>query len=139
MSATTLYAGIARTTEPRTALRRLLALDAVVTGVNAVAYLAASGPLARLLGVDRGLLLALGAFLVLYAAAVGALAARRRPAPALVTAVIDANLAYAVVSFLAPFLWLDPSTAGAVWTPLQGAVVGLLAVLQLSALRAVSR
>ncbi|MFV2120002.1 hypothetical protein ACE14D_16800, partial [Streptomyces sp. Act-28] len=71
-----LLAGLSRTTEPRTMLRRFLALDAVVTGANGLAYVAASGPLGRLLGVDATLLLALGAFLVAYAAAVGAVASR---------------------------------------------------------------
>ncbi len=39
-----LLAGLARTTEPRTMLRRFLALDAVVTGANGLAYAVASGP-----------------------------------------------------------------------------------------------
>ncbi len=54
MSATQFAALAARTTEPHVMLRRFLALDALVTGVNAVAYLAASGPLARFLGVGWG-------------------------------------------------------------------------------------
>ncbi|ANW17356.1 hypothetical protein [Streptomyces clavuligerus] len=138
MSAT-LLTGIARTTEPRTVLRRFLALDAVVTGANGLAYAAVSGPLGRLLGVDGGFLLGLGLALLVYGAAVGALAARRDPAPAAVTAVVDANLVYAVVSAASLALWLDPTTAGAVWIPLQGAVVALFAVLQYAALRATRR
>ncbi|MGW3727795.1 hypothetical protein ACWDPP_22150, partial [Streptomyces sp. NPDC000851] len=78
MSATQL-AALARTTEPQTVLRRFLALDAVVTGANGVAYLVASGPLGDFLGVASGLLLVLGVFLTAYAAAVGLLAARQRP------------------------------------------------------------
>lgn len=45
-------AALARTAEPRLMLRRFLALDAAVTGANALAYLALSGPLGRCLG-DR--------------------------------------------------------------------------------------
>ncbi|MER5772455.1 hypothetical protein [Streptomyces sp. NPDC001985] len=132
----TLLTGIARTTEPGTALRRFLALDAVVTGVNGLVCLVAPGPLARLLGLDRSLLLVLGAALLLYAAGVAAVAARPRPAGLAVRAVVEANLLYAAVSVAALALWLDPTTAGAVWIPVQALTVAALAVLQFSALRA---
>ncbi|MFE4537547.1 hypothetical protein ACFRKB_21065 [Streptomyces scopuliridis] len=135
MSAT-LLAGIARTTEPQTMLRRFLALDAVTTGVNGLAYVAASGPLGRLLGVDATLLLGLGAFLALFGAGVGFLAGRRQPPPLPVKAVVDANLLWAVVSIAALALWLDPTTVGAVWIPVQALTVAGFAVLQWSALRA---
>ncbi|WP_414720528.1 hypothetical protein [Streptomyces sp.] len=62
---------------PLVRLRRLLALDAAVTGVNGLAYLVLSGPLGRLLGVDTGLLAGLGAFLLLYGVGSG----WRRAAP----------------------------------------------------------
>ena len=135
MSAAQLSA-LARTTDPHTALRRFLALDAVVTGGNGLAYLAASGPLGRLLGVGSTLLLELGAFLVVYAAGVGWLAARPRPAALPVRAVVEANLAWAALSCVALALWLTPSTAGAVWTVLQALTVAGFAALQHSALKA---
>ncbi|NUO43309.1 MAG: hypothetical protein HOV73_11525 [Streptomyces sp.] len=135
MSAAQLSA-LARTTDPHTALRRFLALDAVVTGGNGLAYLAASGPLGRLLGVGSTLLLELGAFLVVYAAGVGWLAARPRPAALPVRAVVEANLAWAVLSCVALALWLSPSTAGAVWTVLQALTVAGFAALQYIALKA---
>jgi hypothetical protein len=138
MSATTLSA-LARTREPHAMLRRFLALDTAVTGANGLAYLAASGPLADLLGVDRALLLELGAFLTAYAVAVGVLAARPRPAALPVKAVIEANLAWSAVSFAALGLWLNPSTAGTVWTVvwtvLQALTVAGFALLQHAALR----
>lgn len=134
MSVTTL-SGLARTTEPLTMLRRFLALDAVVTGVNGLAYVAASGPLGRLLGVDPALLLGLGVFLVLFAAAVGRLASRREPSGFLTRVVIEANLAWAVASVAALALWLTPTTAGAVWGLMQAATVGGFAALQFGALR----
>jgi hypothetical protein len=134
MSATTL-AALARTSDPQTVLRRFLALDAAVTGANGVAYLTASGPLGRLLGVDSGLLLGLGVFLVVYAAAVGLLASRARPAALPVRAVIEANLAWAALSLVALAMWLSPSTAGGVWTVLQALAVGGFAALQYAALR----
>ncbi|MFF9277249.1 hypothetical protein [Streptomyces griseosporeus] len=128
-------AALARTTEPNTMLRRFLALDAVVTGANAVAYLAASGPLGRLLGVGPGLLLGLGAFLAVFAAGVGLLAARPRPAALPVRAVVEANLAWSALSLLALAVWLSPTTAGAVWTVLQAGTVAGFAALQYAALR----
>jgi hypothetical protein len=135
MSAT-LLATLARTSNPHTVLRRFLALDAVVTGANGLAYLTAAGPLGRFLGADRELLLALGVFLTAYAAAVGLLAARARPAALPVRAVIEINLAWAALSCAALGLWLSPTAAGAVWTVLQALTVAGFALMQYAALRA---
>ncbi|WP_031475876.1 hypothetical protein [Streptomyces bicolor] len=134
MSATAL-AALARTSDPHTVLRRFLALDAVVTGANGLAYLVASGPLGRLIGVDSALLLALGAFLTVYAAGVGVLASRARPAALPVRAVIEINLAWAVLSPVALAVWLSPTTVGAVWTVLQALTVAGFAGLQYAALK----
>lgn len=135
MSATQLSA-LARTSDPRTMLRRFLALDAVVTGANAVAYLAVSGPLGDVFDVDAHLLLILGAFLAVYAAGVGLLASRPHPATLPVRLVVEGNLTWAVLSLLALALWLAPSTAGAVWTVLQALTVAGFAALQHMALKA---
>ncbi|MFJ7771955.1 hypothetical protein ACIQ1J_27055 [Streptomyces sp. NPDC097107] len=129
----------ARTAEPQLTLRRFLALDAVVTGANALAYLAFSGPLGRFLGAGSGLLLGLGAFLAVYAGCVALLAARPRPPALGVRAVVDANLAWAAVSFAALAVWLTPSPAGAVWTVLQALTVAGFALLQYAALNGRSR
>lgn len=137
MSATQL-AALARTTDPRTMLRRFLAVDAAVTGANGLAYLFAAGPLGRFLGVDSGLLVALGAVLAVYAAGVGLLASRERPPALPVRAVIEANLAWTVLSLVALVLWLTPSTAGAVWTLLQAATVAGFAAVQYVAVRAMA-
>jgi hypothetical protein len=132
-------ATLARTTEPQTMLRRFLALDALVTGANAIAYLTASGPLGRLLGVDSGLLLGLGVFLLAYAAGVAWIASRRRPPVLPVRAVIEANFAWSALSFVALAVWLSPTTAGAVWVPVQALTVAGFAATQYAALRAVRR
>ncbi|NBE52286.1 hypothetical protein [Streptomyces boluensis] len=129
--------GFARTGDPQTALRRFLALDAVVTGANGLAYAAVSGPLGRFLGIDPGLLIGLGVGLALYAAAVGLLAARPRPPVLGVRAVIEINAAWAVLSVVALAAWLEPSSPGAVWIPLQALVVAAFAALQYAALRGV--
>ncbi|MEU3729875.1 hypothetical protein AB0E81_10775 [Streptomyces sp. NPDC033538] len=128
-------AALARTAEPQLMLRRFLALDAVVTGANALAYLAFAGPLGRFLGAGSGLLIGLGAFLAAYAAGVALLASRRRPPALAVRAVVEANLAWAAVSLAALALWLTPTTAGAVWTVLQALTVAGFALLQYVALR----
>ncbi|MBT2393548.1 hypothetical protein J7E87_30085 [Streptomyces sp. ISL-1] len=132
----TLLPGISRTNEPRTMLRRFLALDALVTCVNALAYVAASGPLGRLLGVDAAVLVELGVFLALFGAGVGFLASRRQPPQLPVKLVVEANLLWAVLSVAALALWFEPTTAGTVWIPLQALTVAGFAVLQWSALRA---
>ncbi|MGW1814942.1 hypothetical protein ACWCQM_15470 [Streptomyces sp. NPDC002125] len=134
MSATTLSA-VARTAEPLGMLRRFLALDAVVTGVNGLAYVAASGPLGRLLGVDPTLLLWLGVFLLAYAADVGWLASRREPSGFLTRVVIDMNVVWVVASIAALALWLTPTTTGVVWGLMQAGTVGGFAALQFGALR----
>ncbi|MFG2616149.1 hypothetical protein ACGFXC_00850 [Streptomyces sp. NPDC048507] len=134
MSAT-LCATLARTSAPQAALRRFLALDAVVTAGNGLAYALFAGPLGRLLGVDRPVLFVLGLALTGYGAGVGLLAARRRPPVPLVRCVIGANCAWPVLSLLAPLLWLSPTVAGAVWIPAQALVVAAFALLQWLALR----
>ncbi|GHJ94610.1 hypothetical protein SNE510_41290 [Streptomyces sp. NE5-10] len=134
-----LLAGLARTTRPQSMVRRFLALDAVVTGANGLAYVLASDPLGELLGVDSALLLGLGLFLTAFAAGVGRLASRPQPPALAVKLVVDANLLWAVLSLVALAAWLDPTTAGLVWTPVQAGTVAGFAVLQWSALRAAGR
>ncbi|MFC7987957.1 hypothetical protein ACFUV2_01435 [Streptomyces pilosus] len=133
---TTQLAVLARTVEPQRMLRRFLALDAAVTGANALAYLTLSGPLGHLFGAGSGLLLGLGAFLAVYTAGVALLAARPHPPTTGVRIVVEANLAWTAVSLAALALWLTPTTAGAVWTVLQALTVAGFAVLQHMALRA---
>ncbi|MFJ1563860.1 hypothetical protein [Streptomyces erythrochromogenes] len=137
MSAT-LLAGFARTSVPQLALRRFLALDAVVTTGNGSAYVAFSAPLGRLLGVGQELLLALGVVLVLYGAAVGWLASRSQPPALAVKAVVETNYAWAVLSLVALVMWFSPTVAGTVWIPAQALTVAGFAVLQQLALRSVA-
>ncbi|MFE9042420.1 hypothetical protein ACFY9F_13435 [Streptomyces sp. NPDC012421] len=134
-----LLAGLSRTTQPQSMVRRFLALDAVVTGANGLAYAVAGGPLGELLGVDRTLLLGLGVFLTAYAAGVAWLAARPQPPALGVKLVIDANLLWAALSLVALAAWLEPTTAGVVWTPVQAGTVAGFALLQWAALRAATR
>ncbi|MFE2144450.1 hypothetical protein ACFXA3_22410 [Streptomyces sp. NPDC059456] len=137
MSAT-LLGSIARTTVPQTALRRFLALDAVVTAGNGLAYALFSAPLGRLLGAGHTTLLELGLFLTLYGAGVGLLAARREPPVTAVRCVIGANCAWTALSLVSLFLWDAPTTAALVWIPAQALTVAAFALCQRLALRSAS-
>jgi hypothetical protein len=99
--------------------------------------LALAGPLHDLLGVPAADLRAIGAFLVVFAAGVGAVARRPDPPAAAVVGIVAANAAWAVASVVAAVadLW-SPTAAGTVWTVLQAGVVALFAALQATGLRA---
>jgi hypothetical protein len=126
-----------RTIAPqRPLLRTALTLDAGVTAANGLAYLALAGPLHDLLGLSETVLRGAGAFLLVYALAVGVLAARPAPAKAAVVAVIAGNAIWAIDSVVAALAgWGDPTTAGAVWMVLQAIVVAGFAALQLAGLK----
>ena len=117
-------------------LRTALTLDAAVSGANGVAYLVAAGPIGELLGLSETLLRGVGAFFVLFAAAVAYTATRPDvPRPAVV-AIIAGNVAWAAGSIAAAIAgWGDPETAGTVWIVMQGLVVAGFAELQAMGLR----
>ncbi|MDN0197931.1 hypothetical protein [Streptomyces sp. S.PNR 29] len=121
-------------------LRLFLALDAAVTAANGLIYLLAAEPVGDLLGLERGFLRGIGAFLAVYGVLVAALAARPLPPSAATKAVIEVNILWALASIAAVvFGWLDADTAGTVWIPLQALVVAAFAALQFSALRKAHR
>jgi uncharacterized membrane protein YeiB len=128
-------ASITRTIPTGRALLRLaLKADAVVTGANGAAYLVAAGPLGDLLGLPAPALRGIGAFLLVFAVAVWLVS--ERPATPAVWTVVMANAAWTVGSIVAVALdWGSPSTAGAVWTVMQAAVVGAFAAVQAVAQR----
>lgn len=124
-----------RPADTTAARRRWFALDALVTGGNGLAYLAAAGPLADLLGGDAATYRWVGAFLLAYAAAVGAYAARPRSTAA-GWAIVGANVAWVLASLdVAVTGALDLDTAGRTWAVAQALVVGALAAVQAGALR----
>ena len=117
-------------------LRLALRLDAVVTGANGIAYLAAAGPLSDLLGLDAAFLRGIGLFLLAFAVLVWRVGARPEPAGAAVRAVVAVNVAWVLASLALAALGLgSPTTAGTVWAVLQAVVVGGFAELQVLALR----
>jgi hypothetical protein len=117
-------------------LRLVLRLDAVVTGANGLLYLVLAGPLQDLLGLDPGTGRAMGAFLLVYAVAVWAIAMPARPGRVAVMAVVEANALWAALSIVTVIAgWFSLSTVGAVWAVLQAIVVVGFAALQYTALR----
>ncbi|MEU8251701.1 hypothetical protein [Nonomuraea sp. NPDC048916] len=124
------------TTSRSTFLRLALALDAVVTGVNGLGYLAGADLLTDLLGPGTAPLRGIGAFLVVYSLAVGLLARRKSVNPAATMTVIALNIAWALGSVLAVVTGLIGfTTVGALWAVAQALVVGLFAALQIIGLR----
>src|SRR5699024_4134742 len=118
----------------RPTLRQALAADAAVSGANGVAYLAAAGPLADLLGIEAGVLRAVGAFLVVFAVAV-ALVARRSWCGA-ASGMGAANGVLAAASIVVAIAAVgSPRPAGIVWIVLSAIVVALFAELRLGVLR----
>jgi hypothetical protein len=117
-------------------LRFALKADAVVTGANAAVYAAAAPLLDSWLGVPTGVLLAIGAFLAVYAGLVYRLATRPAMPRGAVAAVIAANVVWAVDSVIALGLdWFSPTLAGQVVIAVQAAGVATFAALQYAGLR----
>ena len=113
-----------------------LRVDSVVSAANGAAYLLGAGALDSLLGLDAGLLRAVGAFLLLYAAFVWWVSGR--PTARTVWPVIEANIAWTHASFVVIAAgWFSPTTGGSVWVALQALVVGGFAALQYRGLRQV--
>ena len=100
--------------DPNFLVRLALRLDAVVSGANGVAYLAAAGLLDGPLGAEASTLRPIGAFLIVYAIAVALVSRPERPSPAAVRVVIAANLIWAADSLIVLAAgWLDPSARAA--------------------------
>ncbi|MEU5883781.1 hypothetical protein [Spirillospora sp. NPDC047279] len=117
-------------------LKLALRLDAVVTGVNGLAYLALAGPLEDLLGLAPAHAYVLGAFLLVYAVAVAAISRPARPHRTAVTAVIELNLLWTLLSVVTVVAgWLSLNAAGATWAVLQAMTVAGFAAVQYLALR----
>ena len=112
-------------------LRFALTLDGVATGANGVIYLAGAPLLDGWLGLPTEMLMAVGAFLIVYAALVLRLATRPAMPRVAVVAVIAANALWAIDSLIALALdWFTPTTVGQVLIAAQAVLVAGLAALQ---------
>lgn len=119
-----------------TDLRNALGLDAIVTGANGFAYLAAGSVLDDVLGVPAGVLRAIGVFLLAYAVAVWAIRTPRSISRTLTFGVVAANAGWAIASILTAVIgWHSPTLAGTIWIVAQAVVVAGFAELQLTGLR----
>ncbi|HEY9564626.1 MAG TPA: hypothetical protein VIR30_12730 [Nocardioides sp.] len=117
-------------TTTRLTLRTVLLLDAGVSGLNGIAYIAGAVVLDELLGASTTFLIAIGVFLLAWAGALEWVATRKPIPTPLVREVAIANLVWVAASIAAIFL-LDLTTVGVVWCLMQAAVVSGFAVLQL--------
>ncbi|MBO3737343.1 hypothetical protein [Actinoplanes flavus] len=116
-------------------LRWVLKADAVVTGVNGIAYVALAGALTGVLGYPVSVQRWAGAFLVVYAMVVGVIATRPVVSRAAVRAVIGANVAWVLLSIgVLSAGAIEATTLGRVWMAAQAAVVAAFAALQTYAL-----
>ena len=117
-------------------LRNVLLLDAVLTGLNGLAYVAAAAALGTLLGPSTTVIIGLGVFMLAYAAMAAWLGTRRPVSRLAVGLIADGNIVWAVASVtVVAFGWLGLTTAGTVWTLMQAALVAAFAALQMAALR----
>src|SRR5207244_2793454 len=120
----------------RIPLRLALIADAVVTGVNGLAYLALPGLLGGWFGLPDDLLRPIGVFLLAYAVVVAVVASRSPIPRAAGWAIVAVNAAWAVASRVAAAegAW-SATVLGRVWEVLQALVVLGFAVAQGSGLR----
>ncbi len=117
-------------------LRLALKLDAIVTGLNGLAYLVAAPVIGDLFDMSTGLLRGIGIFLTVFGVAVWVIGTRPNVSRSAATIVVLINAVWVVASLVAAAVGLDsPSTIARVWMVMQAAVVGLFAVLQIIGLR----
>lgn len=117
-----------------TFLRRILFVDAVISGATGVLMLAAMEPLARLLGLPAPLLRYAGFSLLPFAALVLYLATRDMLPRGGVWTIIALNFAWVIGSVALLFL-VAPSTIGYAFVIVQAIAVAALAEMQYMGLR----
>lgn len=111
------------------------ALDAVVTGANALAYLLAASTIFDLIGLSTDAGRTIGVVLLAFTAAVAIVAWRSGPRW-LAWGVVGVNSTWVIASLVvAATSALDLNGPGRVWAVAQAAVVGALTVLQAHTLR----
>jgi hypothetical protein len=117
-------------------LRRSLLLDAAASGALGVLLAAGGAVLDDPLGIPTAILVPVGAFLAVYAAALWFLGSRPRVSRPAVRVVVAGNLLWVAASVVAAVTgWASPTTAGTVLVLLQAAAVVVFAELQVSGLR----
>jgi hypothetical protein len=109
-------------------LRRVLIVDAAVSGATGVAMFALADLFASLLQLPVELVREAGIILLPFAAFVGFVASRREPARIAVWTIIALNVVWVVDSIALLFTgWVAPNALGYVFVIAQAAMVLLLA------------
>ena len=117
-------------------LRLVLKLDAVASGALSALSVAASPVMDDLLSTPLVLLVPVGAFLVIWAAALWVLASRPQISRTAVWSVIGLNLLYAAGAIVVAMAgWFPLSALGTAFVLTQAAAVALVAAAQFYALR----
>ncbi|MGW7417629.1 hypothetical protein [Streptomyces sp. NPDC054863] len=126
----------ARTTGTDGLARLALKLDAVVTGLNALAYLGLATVLDSWFGIATAVQYPVGAFLLLFALGVLAAGTRKQISRPALTTIAAANLLWVALSLTVALAGtLTPTGVGTVWIVLQALTVGCFAGLQLLGLK----
>lgn len=112
-------------------LRFWLMADAAITGLCAVAYLAAAPLVVDLMGSEVGSTRAIGGFLLGFAVVVALVAARSSTASWAVAAIVTVNAAWVAASLTVVLTGaLGLTVLGVIWTIAQALVVAVLATQQ---------
>lgn len=112
-------------------LRRVLVVDAIVSGASGIAMIALAGTLANLLQLPVELVSEAGVVLLPFAAFVGFVASRSEPARLAVCSIIALNVLWVVDSIALLFTgWVSPNALGYGFVIAQAAMVLLLADLE---------
>lgn len=118
------------------ARQRWFGLDAVVTGGNALGYLALAGWLSDQLGAGASSYRAIGAGLLVFAISVGIYAAGDRAPRWAGWSIVAANASWVVGSVVVAAVGVgDVNGLGRSWIVAQAVVVAALTVMQASAIR----
>ena len=117
-------------------LRRVLIVDALISGASGVAMFALADVFASLLQLPVDLVREAGIILLPFAAFVGFVASRQEPARLAVWAIIAMNILWVVDSILLLFSgWVAPNVLGYVFVIAHAAMVLVLADLEYMGLK----
>ncbi|MCW4353689.1 hypothetical protein ONR57_10315 [Hoyosella sp. YIM 151337] len=124
-----------RSTAPLS-MRATLQLDAVVTGLNGLAYVAGATVLDELIGPAAPTLVAIGLFLTGYAILVGWAGTRSPVNRRMAIVIAEVNAAWVAASLVVAATGaLSLTTVGRVWVVVQALVVTGFVILQVKAAR----